>query len=179
MSPAVDGNARGGTAKEPRRAQGVDVILAGTRATESGALTEADRTTLSRLDTTVHTGGVGATAATGGTARGGLGVGVPLTCRGAAASAYHRAKRSSEMERPAMRSVSLVMPSSGAGGGGVNSALSACESVSEDPCLTSADELVMREDGDQGWDGQAARLRRRRSRPTELATAHFFRVSER
>lgn len=156
VNPAVDGSARGGTEKEPRRAHGVDVILAGTRATERGALTEADRTTVSRLDTTVHTGGVGATAATGGTARGAVEVGVPLTCRGAAASAYHRAKRSSEMERPAIRSVSLVMPSSGAGGGGVNSALSACESMTEDPSLTSAGGLVMRVDGDQGWDGQAA-----------------------
>lgn len=115
-----------------------------------GALTEADRATLSRFDTTVHASGVGASAATGGTDSGGVGFDVPLTCRGAAASAYHRAKTSSEIERPAMRSVSLVMPSSDAGGGGVNGALSACELMAEGTCLTSADEFVVREDGDQG-----------------------------
>lgn len=150
VSPTIGGDACDCTENEPRRAQEVVVVLVGTRARGGGAPTEADRTALSRLDTTVHTGGVGGTAVTGGTERGGVGVGAPLTCRGAAASAYHRAKRSSEMGRPAMRSVSRVMPSSGAGGGGTTSALSACKSVAEGSCLQESDVLVAREAVGQG-----------------------------
>lgn len=142
--PTAAGDACGCTGKEPRRAQVVDADLAGTRAGGGGAPTEVDRTTLSRLDITVHTDGVGGTAVTSGTDREGVVVDDPLTCRGAAASAYHLAKRSSEMVRPAMRSESRVMPSSGAGGGGMTRALSA-GGWAEGSCLVLSDVLVARE----------------------------------
>lgn len=150
VSPTVDGDACGFNEKEPRRAQEEDADLRGICARGVDAPKEADRTTLSRLDTTVHTGGVAGTAVPGGTDRGGVGVGVPPTCRGAAASAYHRAKRSSDMERPAMRSVSRVMPSSGAGGGGTTSVLSVCASGADGSGLMASDGFVTREAVGQG-----------------------------